>query len=99
MRRNDMKHAIEGWQTSSSWHEGGLFIGMHWVWWLVWAGTVVLLVWALLRLSSERARAHRNVVAEEAAMEALRSRFAEGEIDEEEFTHRIKVLRETGLGV
>lgn len=21
------------WQTTTTWHDGGMFMGMHWIWW------------------------------------------------------------------
>lgn len=81
-----------------SWHDGGLFMGMHWLWWSVWILTIVALLWAFVRLFSERSETRRHAEAEETAVEVLRRRFADGEIDEEEYARRMKVLRETHLG-
>lgn len=80
------------------WHDGGLFMGMHWVWWFVWIGTALLLGWGLFRGLTDRRRARRRIGMTEAAEEALRRRFADGEIDEEEFAHRMKVLHDTTPG-
>jgi putative membrane protein len=82
-----------------AWHDGGLFMGMHWVWWLIAIITFCSLAWALVRVSTDRAKTRRRVDAQEIAEEALRRRFASGEIDEEEFAHRLKILRETAHGV
>lgn len=81
-----------------SWHDGGLFMGMHWLWWSVWFVVLGLLGWAFIRLYSERAEVRRQRGEKEAAEEALRRRFAEGDIDEDELVRRMNVLRETGLG-
>lgn len=81
-----------------SWHDGGLFMGMHWLWWLVSLGAFCLLAWAFVRLYADRAEIRRRANRQKAAEEALRQRFAEGEIDEDEFMQRMKALRETVLG-
>lgn len=81
-----------------SWHDGGMFIGMHWLWWLFWIFTLVMVAWALIRLGADRSEMHRDAVRQEAAEETLRRRFAAGEIDEEEYARRMKVLRETATG-
>jgi uncharacterized membrane protein len=70
-----------------------MFMGLHWLWWLFLVLTGVALVWALWRTladeNSERRSTNRSVGAEE----ALRARYASGEIDEEEFARRLDVLR------
>ena len=81
-----------------SWHDGGLFIGMHWLWWLFWIGTIALLLWAVWRSVSEDRSVHRRSRDRESAEEALRERFAEGEIDEEELRHRMEILRQSRGG-
>lgn len=80
------------------WHDGTGFMGMHWFWWTVWIGVFVLLVWAMARLLGDRSETHRQMEREEAAEEALRRRFADGEIDEEEYQRRLRILRETHSG-
>ncbi len=80
------------------WHNGGLFMGMHWLWWLFWLVTLAVLIGAFWRLFADRSSYHRTVEEEEAAEEVLRARFARGEIDEEEYARRLRVLRETTLG-
>jgi uncharacterized membrane protein len=82
-------------QTPNSWHEGGMFIGMHWAWWSFWILTSLVLAWAFWRVFADRTAAHRQVQREEAAEEELRRRFARGEIDEDGFANRLRVLRET----
>lgn len=74
-------------------HSGGLFMGTHWVWWLSWVLILFGALWAFARLYGERAETRRRRRAEDAAEEALRTRFAAGEIDEEEFSERLRVLR------
>lgn len=82
-------------QMPRSWHDGGMFIGMHWLWWGFWILTLVVLVWAFWRAFADRSATHRQAEREEAAEEELRRRYARGEIDEEEFERRLRVLRET----
>lgn len=82
----------------TSWHEGGLFMGMHWLWWAFWVVLLALLLTAFWRLLADRSETRRSLGEEERAEEALRRRFAKGEIDEEEYARRLKVLRETLLG-
>ncbi len=80
-----------------TWHDGGMFVGMHWLWWLFWVFTILVVGWAFVRLGADRSETHREVLMQEAAEETLRRRFAVGEIDEEEFARRMKVLRDTSL--
>jgi putative membrane protein len=81
-----------------SWHDGGLFMGMHWIWWGFWLVLFAVLGLAFWRLLSDRAETRRSVATEEQAEEALRRRFAKGEIDEDEYARKLKVLRESMLG-
>ncbi len=58
--------------------------GMHLFWWLFWIGIVVLLVatgWPRAQIS-----------ARDPALDALRTRYAAGEIDEEDYQERMLVL-------
>lgn len=82
-------------QMPRSWHDGGMFMGMHWLWWSVWILTLALLLFAFWRVIADRSETHRQMESEEAAEEELRRRYARGEIDEEEFERRLRVLRET----
>jgi len=81
-----------------TWHDGGMFIGMHWLWWLFWILTLVFIAWAVVRLGADRSEGHRDALRQEAAEETLRRRFAAGEIDEDEYARRMKVLRDTTTG-
>ena len=74
-------------------HGGGLFMGTHWAWWLAWILILIGVVWAFARVYGERAETRRRRRSEDAAEDALRTRFAGGEIDEEEFSERLRVLR------
>lgn len=81
-----------------SWHDTGLFMGMHWAWWIFWIAAAAAIVWALWRLRAERVEAHRAAEASLAAEEVLRERFARGEIDEEELGERMAALRASREG-
>lgn len=76
-----------------SWHDQGLFMGMHWAWWIFWIAAAAAIVWAFWRVRADRMEAHRAAERSLAAEEALRERFARGEIDEEELAERMAVLR------
>lgn len=76
-----------------SWHDQGLFMGMHWVWWIFWIAAAAAIVWAFWRVRADRVEAQRAAERSLAAEEALRERFARGEIDEEELAERMEVLR------
>ena len=93
-----MENGVMAALQTTSWHDGGLFMGMHWLWWLVWVGTVGVLGWAFVRLYSDRREVRRLVGEEEAAEQVLRKRFAQGDIDEDQYMQKVKVLRETMLG-
>lgn len=82
-------------QMPRSWHDGGMLIGMHWAWWTFWIITLLVLGWGFWRAFADRSKTHRQVQREEAAEEELRRRFARGEIDEDEYADRLRVLRET----
>jgi len=86
------------WQMTTSWHNEGMFMGMHWVWWSIWLLTIVFLLWGFLRVFSDRSETHRRAGRMETAEEALRKRFATGDIDEEEFARRMRILRDTTQG-
>jgi uncharacterized membrane protein len=82
-------------QMPSSWHHQGLYMGMHWLWWLFWLLVVLLVAWAFWRLVRDERERDRETSRREAAEEILRRRFSEGEIEEEELLHGIRLLRES----
>ena len=82
-------------QMSDSWNEGGLFMGMHWAWWIFVVGTLLVLIWAFWIAFADRGPTHGKAVTREAAEEALRERFARGVINEEQFVEILRVLRES----
>ena len=63
------------------------FIGMHWIWWLIVVGIILLVVFNIIP--------YRPITElEEDAMEILKKRFARGEIEQEEFEERKKILKQ-----
>ncbi len=82
-------------QMSPSWHDGGLFMGMHWGWWTFWILTLAVLAWGLVRVASDRSSTRREERRRGDAEEDLRARYARGELDEDEYRRMLEVLRET----
>lgn len=78
--------------------------GLHWWGWFVgfvltigfWALLIVLVI-SLFRSISTKGRPHRFTDDGEDPERALARRFANGEIDEEEFHRRLDILRSHGL--
>ncbi len=70
---------------------------MHWIWWFVWLLTIALLLWGFWRIFADRRESRRQAERVGEAEEALRRRFAEGEIDEDELARRMRTLREAIL--
>lgn len=70
------------------WIGVGHIFGM-WLWWAVAIAIVVGIVWAVLR-SSPRASGNAGTSAEE----LLKRRYAQGEIDEDEYEKRLRDLRQ-----
>lgn len=62
--------------------------GMHLFWWFFWLAIVVL----LLATGWPRSRIVARGAGRDAALDALRMRYAAGEIDEEEYQERLAVL-------
>ncbi len=60
------------------WHNGGLFMGLHWLWWAFWLVMFAVLVLAFWRLFTDRSATRDRTSYEEAAEAALRQRFARG---------------------
>lgn len=83
-------------QMPTTWHHDGHLIGLHWAWWLFWIAVVFLIVWSFWRLVRDERTRDREEGRRENAEEVLRRRYSEGEIDEDEFRHRMRVLGETG---
>lgn len=79
-------------QQGEVWHRQGLYMGMHWAWWLFWIAAFVVLGWAFWRLVAERREARAGTRQMVEAEEILRQRFARGEIDQEELVERMRAL-------
>jgi putative membrane protein len=82
-----------GMLQSAAWHSQGMFMGVHWLWWAFLLFTGVILVWALWRTLSDDRGARRSSASHETAEDALRERFARGDVDEDEYIRRLEVLR------
>lgn len=78
---------------AQGWHHEGLYMGMHWGWWIFWILLLVVLGWAFVRYASEERERRRATEHQESAEEILRRRFGRGELDEEEFAERMRTLR------
>ncbi len=79
--------------------DGGMMGGWStfgWLWMLIpllfWGGLLALLVWAIARVFPNR-NSERQEPGRESAEEILRSRFARGEIDAEEYENSLDTLR------
>ena len=64
------------------------FIGMHWIWWLIVVGIILLVAFNIIPYRP-------NVEPKEDALEILKKRFARGEIEREEFEERKQVLKQS----
>lgn len=71
------------------WHmyEGGHFWGMHWMWWTLWITILILIFFVPLGFRPKQK-------GEATALDLLKKRFANGEIDKEEYEERKKILEE-----
>ena len=68
---------------------GHHYWGMHLFWWIFWVALVVgLMIWLVPGQPSRR----------DTAVEALRRQYATGQIDENEYRHRLRVLEGGGDG-
>jgi len=79
----------------TSWHHQGLYMGMHWLWWIFWIAVIFVVLWAFLRLGTDERSRRTEQDRREAAEDVLRRRFSEGELDEDEFLHRMRLIRES----
>ncbi len=61
------------------------YFGMHLLWWLVW---VVFLVWVFILPFGVRGT--KNQASD--AVEILKQRYARGEISDEEYQKKLKIL-------
>lgn len=67
------------------WGMGGVVL-----WWIIGIALVALIVWTVARLGGGSAHPPRS----ESPEETLKSRFARGEIDEEQYRRMLRELRE-----
>lgn len=67
---------------------GHHFIGMHWIWWIVLVGLILLVVFNIIPYRPDTR-------LKEDAMEILRKRFARGEIEREEFEERMRIIQQS----
>lgn len=81
--------------TAQGWHHDGLYLGMHWGWWIFWLLVLALLIWAVVQYAGDERSRRRGAGQNESPEEILRQRFGRGEIDEEEFARRMRTLRES----
>jgi putative membrane protein len=79
--------------SSFGWPMGGFgWLGMI-VQLLFWAGILILIAWAIIRIfPTSRGHNGGSEAHTETAEEILRQRFARGEIDEKEYESRRRVL-------
>lgn len=66
-------------------YNGYYFWGMHWVWWIVW---IILLFWIFAlpyRIPGQR-------IKKEGPLDILNKRYANGEMNTDEYQERKKVL-------
>src|SRR5215208_1651174 len=62
---------------------------------LFWGGLLAVIVWAVVRITANRQCGGTDArVGGDSAEEVLRQRFARGEIDQEEYEQRHRILRE-----
>jgi putative membrane protein len=62
-------------------------IGMHWIWWLIVVGIILLVIFNVIPYRSKPE-------LEEDAMDILKKRFARGEIEREEFEERQRIIKD-----
>lgn len=82
---------------SSMMGQGGMMDGAWGLLWMLvpllfWGGLLALIVWAVIRLTSNPRHAGGLGIRGESGEEILKQRFARGEIDTEEFEERRRIL-------
>jgi len=71
----------------------GFWMGFVWIWPVLLVVGIVALVWGVWRATTVGGEA-RGASGHERAQEILRERFARGEITEQEYRERMRVLDE-----
>ncbi len=94
----DTPMAIQAIMQDMPWHRQGLFMGMHWGWWLFWVVALAGIVWAFWRLREDSREARRYARERLDAEDELRARYARGEIGEDQFLQRMQVLQDSRAG-
>jgi len=79
-------------QVQVPWHRQGLFMGMHWAWWLFWIGAALAVLWAFWRLYADNRAARRELAQLREAEQELRGRHARGEIDQKQLVFGLTEL-------
>lgn len=79
-------------QMPWQWHDQG-HMSLHWGWWIFLVALLLVLVWVALAGASGSGESASP--SRESSEEALRRRFAEGDIGEEEFQRRLDALRKS----
>lgn len=75
------------------WYGNGHMVGMHWGWWIFWLLVLALLVTFVIR--AKDGRGTPSGPASRSAEDVLKERFAKGEIAEDEYQERLRILRES----
>ncbi|HKK44918.1 MAG TPA: SHOCT domain-containing protein [Balneolaceae bacterium] len=63
------------------------FMGMHWIWWIAIVATIILIIFNIIPYKNK-------FEPTEDALDILKKRFARGEIEQEEFEERRRILIE-----
>lgn len=88
-------------QGGYMWYGDGHMVGMHWGWWIFWITAAAFLVWLVARTTGSGGTgsgAAPPPPPRQSPEEVLRERFAKGEITEEEFRERLRVIQEPEEG-
>lgn len=83
-------------QMAQAWHRQGMFMGMHWAWWLFWIAAILIILWAFYRLVADREAAKREAARLREQEAAVRARHARGEIDDEALARELMALLTVG---
>lgn len=84
-------------EMAQGWHHEGLYMGMHWGWWIFWILVLAVLIWAFVRSARDDRDRRRETERRESGEEILRDRFGRGELSEDEFAEKMRTLRESRM--